>query len=156
MLGARAIFVLLSPLAALALPGAQAARAAETVLVPAKVIYPGEIVSADALKEVTLVEGAAPPANVAVAIADLEGKIAKRTLLPGRYVQQNAVRTAYLVEKGVPVEMVFVSGSLRISTSAVTLEPGAAGDVVRLRNVDSGKVVSGTVMADGSVRVQGE
>jgi len=33
------------------------------------------------------------------------------------------------------------------------LQPGAAGDFVRVRNIDSGKVFSGTVMADGTIRV---
>ena len=40
-----------------------------------------------------------------------------------------------------------------ISITAVPLEPGAAGDVVKLRNVDSGRIFSGIVMADGTVRV---
>jgi flagella basal body P-ring formation protein FlgA len=35
----------------------------------------------------------------------------------------------------------------------VTLEPGSAGDLVKVRNIDSGKILSGTVMADGSIRV---
>jgi flagella basal body P-ring formation protein FlgA len=143
-------------LAALAvLPGAFQAAAGEAVLVPNRVIYPGETVAAEALKEVILAEGKVPPANVVIALAALEGKVAKRTLLPGRYVQANALREAYLVEKGVPVEMVFVSGGLSISATAVTLEPGAAGDIVKVRNIDSGKVVSGVVMADGTVRIGG-
>jgi flagella basal body P-ring formation protein FlgA len=35
----------------------------------------------------------------------------------------------------------------------VALQPGAAGDLVKVRNVDSGKIFSGTVMADGTIRV---
>ena len=131
------------------------AVSAETVLVPSRVIYPGETVEADALKQVVLAEGKVAPDNVVVVLDALEGKVAKRTLLPGRYVQANALREAYVVEKGVPVEMVFVSGALSISATAVTLEPGAAGDLVKVRNVDSGKVVSGVVMADGTVRIGG-
>jgi flagella basal body P-ring formation protein FlgA len=90
-----------------------------------------------------------------VALVDLEGKIAKRTLLPGRYVPVNALRDAYLVEKGAAVEMVFVAGGLTISAGAVTLQPGSAGDQVKVRNIDSGKILSGTVMADGTIRVGG-
>ncbi|MEQ1954277.1 flagellar basal body P-ring formation chaperone FlgA [Mesorhizobium sp. CN2-181] len=147
---------ILLPLAALAaLAGAAPVFAGEAVLVPNRVIYPGETLAAEALKEVILAEGKVPPANVVIVLAGLEGKVAKRTLLPGRYVQANALREAYLVEKGVPVEMVFVAGSLSISATAVTLEPGAVGDVVKVRNIDSGKVVSGIVMADGTVRIGG-
>jgi flagella basal body P-ring formation protein FlgA len=127
--------------------------AQEIVLIPSRVIYPGETVSADALKEVTLKPGKQAPAAVAVTLAELDGKVAKRTLLTGRYIPLNSLREAYLVEQGAAVEVVFVSGALTISASAVTLEPGSAGDLVKVRNIDTGKVLSGTVMADGSIRV---
>ena len=135
--------------------GCTPALAGQSVLVPNRVIYPGETIGGNALKEVTLAEGKVAPANVVIELSELEGKIAKRTLLPGRYVRPNALREAYIVEKGAAVEMIFAAGGLTISASAVTLEPGSAGDVVKLRNIDSGKIVSGTVMANGSVRVGG-
>ncbi|RUY13900.1 flagella basal body P-ring formation protein FlgA, partial [Mesorhizobium sp. M7A.F.Ca.CA.001.13.2.1] len=37
--------------------------------------------------------------------------------------------------------------------TAVTLQPGAAGDLVKVRNIDSGEILSGTVMADGTIQV---
>jgi flagella basal body P-ring formation protein FlgA len=129
------------------------ALAQETVLIPKRVIYPGETVSAEALKEVTLKPGKQAPEAVAITLAELEGKVAKRTLLTGRYIPLSSLREAYLVERGAAVEVVFVSGALTISASAVTLEPGSAGDLVKVRNIDSGKILSGTVMADGSIRV---
>ena len=142
-------------LAALATAIACPALAAETVLIPGRIIYPGEPIDASALKAVTLIEGKAPPAEMAVSLADLEGRIARRTLLPGRYVPVSALRDAYLVEKGAAVEMIFAAGALTISVNAVTLQPGSAGDEVKVRNIDSGKVLSGTLMADGTVRVGG-
>ena len=84
---------------------------------------------------------------------EFEGKVAKNTLLPGRMVAVAALREAYVVEAGQPVEMQFVQGPLVISVTGVPLQPGSAGDVVRIRNLDSGAVVSGVVMADGTVRV---
>jgi flagella basal body P-ring formation protein FlgA len=137
----------------LALCCALPALAQEVVLIPKRVIYPGETVSADALKEVTLKPGKQAPEAVAVTLAELEGKVAKRTLLTGRYIPLSSLREAYLVEKGAAVEVMFVSGALTISASAVTLESGSAGDLVKVRNVDSGKILTGIVMADGSIRV---
>ncbi len=139
--------------AGLALVCALPAQAQEIVLIPSRVIYPGETVSADALKEVTLKPGKQAPEAVAVTLDELEGKVARRTLLTGRYIPQSSLREAYLVEQGAAVEVVFVAGALTISASAVTLEPGSAGDLVKVRNIDTGKVLSGTVMADGSIRV---
>ena len=133
--------------------GAAPAAADEVVLIPGRVIYPGETIGLAALKEVTLAPGRRKPDAVATTAPELAGKVAKRTLLPGRYIPVNALREAWLVEQGASVEVYFVAGPLTISATAVTLEAGAAGDLVKVRNVDSGKVLSGTVMADGTVRV---
>lgn len=133
--------------------GAAPAFAQEVVLIPSRVIYPGEAIELAALREVTLKPGKVIPPAVAFRAPEIEGKVAKRTLLPGRYIPATALREAWLVEQGAPVQVMFVSGALTISAAAVTLQPGAAGDFVKVRNVDSGKVFSGTVMADGSIRV---
>lgn len=139
---------------ALALLGpALPAMADEVVLIPSRVIYPGETISLAALKEVTLLPGRHKPDAVVTTEQELDGKVAKRTLLPGRYIPASAVREAWLVEQGAPVQVYFIAGGLSISATAVTLQPGAAGDLVKVRNVDSGKIFSGTVMADGTIRV---
>jgi len=137
----------------LVIAGSGVACAQETVLVPNRVIYPGETVEIAALKEVTLKPGRTRPDAVATMPDELEGKVARRTLLPGRYIATAALREAYLVEQGASVQVLFVAGGLTISATAVTLQPGSAGDLVKVRNLDSGKVLSGTVMADGTVRV---
>ncbi len=79
--------------------------------------------------------------------------MARRTLLPGRLIGLSAVRDAYLVETGKPVQVRFVQGVLEISVAGVPLQAGAAGDLVKVRNIDSGVVFTGTVMGDGSIRV---
>ena len=127
--------------------------AGEVVLIPNRVIYPGETIELAALKQVTLMAGKHKPDAVATRAEELNGKIAKRTLLPGRYIPTTAIREAWLVEQGAAVQVFFIAGGLTISATAVTLQPGAAGDLVKVRNIDSGKILSGTVMADGSIRV---
>jgi flagella basal body P-ring formation protein FlgA len=83
----------------------------------------------------------------------LDGKVARRTLLPGRMIPTGSVRDAWIVEPGKPVRVVYMQGGLEIALSAIALQAGAAGDVVRLRNADSGSIFAGTVMEDGTVRV---
>ncbi|MBN9242877.1 MAG: flagellar basal body P-ring formation protein FlgA [Mesorhizobium sp.] len=129
------------------------AAADDVVLVPNRVIYPGETVALAALKEVTLAPGRHRPDAVATTEQELTGKVAKRTLLPGHYIPVSALREAWLVEQGASVQVYFVAGALTISATAVTLQPGAAGDLVKVRNIDSGKIFSGTVMADGTIQV---
>ena len=139
--------------ALLAACGILPAQAQEVVFIPNRVIYPGETIGMDALKQVTLKPGKIIPPAVTVDLQDLEGKVASRTLLPGRYISASSVREPWVVKQGASVQMIFISGGLMISAAAITLQPGAAGDFVKVRNIDSGKVLSGTVMADGSIRV---
>ncbi len=143
------------PLAFLAFATVAVAPAAaqDMVLVPTRTIYPGEIVSAGMLEEVPLRRQLRNPAAVERRFDALDGKVARRTLLPGRMIPVGSVREAWVVEPGKPVQVLYVQGGLEIAVSAVALQAGAAGDIVRLRNVDSGSVFSGIVMADGTVRV---
>ncbi|WEX08308.1 flagellar basal body P-ring formation chaperone FlgA [Chelativorans sp. AA-79] len=129
------------------------ASAQEIVVVPVRVIYPGETIAAEALQEMMLRRP--PRGNPAIARspADVEGKVARRTLLPGRLLPLSSVRDAYLVEQGSTVTAVFADGPLTISILAVPLQAGAAGDLIKMRNIDSGAVFTGTVMRDGTVRV---
>jgi len=48
---------------------------------------------------------------------------------------------------------VFAEGGLMISTYGSALQAGAVGDVIPVRNLESGLTVSGTIEDDGSVRV---
>ena len=125
----------------------------EAVLIPNRVIYPGETIEPASLKQVTLIPGKHKPDGMATRSEELQGKVAKRTLLPGRYIPVTAIRDAWLVEQGASVQVYFTAGALTISAAGVTLQPGAAGDQIKIRNIDSGKIISGTVMADGTIKV---
>lgn len=139
--------------AAMALILASPALASETAVVPTRVIYPGETIDAGTLDTVTLRQGKARLGAVVSSPEEVAGKVARRTLLPGRAIPLGSVREPYLVEAGAPVQVLFVQGSLTISLSAVPLQPGAVGDLIKLRNIDSGAVFTGIVMSDGTIRV---
>src|SRR6185312_3004614 len=115
----------LAALMALALP----VRAEDVAVVTRHVVYPGQEVSAGDLKVVEVTNHNRDLRTVATRIEQVNGKLTHQTLLPGHYIPLNAIRDAY------------------------TVEPGSAGDVIKVRNMDSGRVFSGIVMADGTVRV---
>lgn len=139
---------------ALACVGA-AAQAADQVVVPKRVIYPGETIEAGALDMVRFRPHANTMREIAMTVADASGKVAQRTLLPGRLIALNALREPYAVEAGKPVAVSMVSGSLVISLTAVPLQAGSPGDQIRVRNADSGAIFSGRVLADGTIQVEG-
>ncbi len=144
---------LVAPAALLGLLVADAALAdTRTAVVPKRIIYPGEEIQAGQLE---LVEVTNP--NIVKGFAqnvdEVSGLVTKRTLLPGRVILVSALREPFLVSRGTTVQMVFDKGSLVIRASGTPLQDGAAGELIRIRNKDSGVTVSGTVMADGTVHV---
>ena len=149
--------ILLSVCAALAVAVPVAAQPFEgqspTVVVPNRIIYPGQPSPREALDVVPLRRQLPNPGAFLMAPEEAVGMIARSTLLPGRMMYTTAVRQPYLVETGAPARILFINGSLTISVVGVPLENGAAGDLVRVRNMDSGIVVNGVVMADGTIRV---
>jgi len=150
----RLAILLLGAAAALSGLSAAALAQAEAIVVN-RIVYPGETVQGDTLEEIRLRPNARITAQVVRVAAEAEGKVAKRTLLPGKLIPVSSLREPYIVEAGKAVTVVYRNGGLIIRASAVPLQPGAIGDMLRLRNADSGKIFSGIVMADGTVRVGG-
>jgi flagella basal body P-ring formation protein FlgA len=122
--------------------------------VPKLTIYPGDAITIDALTVKSFPLQADTGAVVQTPQA-LIGKVARRTLVAGKPIPLAYVRDREVIQKGKPVRVVFASGGLTISGVAVPLQPGGVGDVLSLRNVDSGTVIKGIVEADGTVRVAG-
>ncbi|WLR93126.1 flagellar basal body P-ring formation chaperone FlgA [Shinella zoogloeoides] len=125
---------------------------ARTAVVPKRIIYPGEEIDAGFLEEVevtnpNIVKGYAEN------IAAVSGMISKRTLLPGRVILVSALREPFAVSRGTTVQLVFDGGSLVLRAAGTPLQDAAVGDLIKVRNKDSGVIVSGTVMADGTVHV---
>ena len=153
----RPIVTAISAFAALLMAMTAAGHAVDanypTVVVPNRVIYPGQEVPAQALDVVPLRRQLPNPDAFVMTPEEAVGKVARSTLLPGRMVYVTALRDPYLVETGSTARVVFVNGALSIGMVGVALQSGAVGDIVRVRNIDSGVVFNGIVMADGTIRV---
>lgn len=130
--------------------------AADNALAPSprNIIYPGDVISDNLLIEAPI---AAPPYSgpVAMSANDIVGMVATRTLLPGQSIPMAAVAPPRVLRAGAPVTMIYVDGGLTIEASGSALQDGAAGQIVKVRNDDSGVTVSGRVRPDGSVLVSG-
>src|SRR5262249_54248577 len=125
----NALGILVS-LAAL-LVGANFAVAANVDLpVPRVTIYPGDTISADQLTDRAFLAHTVTRSSVFDDREALIGKVARRTLLVGQPVPTNAIRDPYLVNQGKSSLVVFENAGLTITTQAVALQNGGAGDVV--------------------------
>jgi flagella basal body P-ring formation protein FlgA len=121
-------------------------------VVPTTTIYPGETISGAQLQEVE-VTNPNLAGDYAKSIGQVEGMISKRTFLPGRTISISALREPYTVTRGSSIRLVFTLGAMTISAAGSPLEDGMTGQLVRVRNMDSGVIVSGTVLADGTIHV---
>lgn len=120
---------------------------------PVVTIYPGDVIR-DAMIEDKVAANANPlDAGIVTSREMLLGMVAKRTLLPGRPIPLAAIDAPRLVHIGSTVRIIFEEAGLVIVAYGSALQPGAVGELIRVRNQDSGLVVSGRVLADGSIRV---
>ncbi|WP_257316320.1 flagellar basal body P-ring formation chaperone FlgA [Shinella pollutisoli] len=121
-------------------------------VVPKRIIYPGEELQPGQLEEVevtnpNLVKG------YAERISAVTGLVTRKTLLPGRVILVSVLREPFAVSRGSTVQLVFDNGVLVIRAAGTPLQDAAVGELIKVRNKDSGVIVSGTVMADGTVHV---
>jgi flagellar basal body P-ring formation protein FlgA len=123
-----------------------------TAVVPTRTIYPGDEIGAGSVEEVD-VTNPNLAGEYARRSSEVVGMVAKRTLLPGRTIPPSALREAFAVTRGQPVRITFAIGTMIISAQGTPLDNAAVGDIIKVRNTDSGVTVSGTVMADKTVRV---
>lgn len=128
------------------------AAAGERRPVPAVTIYPGDIIREQMLTDSEVPDGLGG-GGFATNLSMLVGKAARRTLLPGQPIPASAIMEPRLVKIGAMVRLIYRENGLEIVTYASALQSGAAGDVVAVRNLESGLTISGVVGPDGSIRV---
>ncbi len=119
------------------------------------IIYPGDIILDEMLTDLPgggTRDGGGPYVEDRSFIV---GKMARLTLLPGHAIPFAGVSNRKLVANGAEVKLVYAEGGLLIVTTGAALQDGSIGEVVRVRNTDSGVTVSGAVQSDGSVKVGG-
>ena len=153
----RLIKACLASLVALSLTAAVGRASAQEAGAPTPkaVIYPGDVIRDDMLDNAPsggVRDGGGPFVESRALIV---GKVARLTLLPGHAIPYASVSNRKVVVNGSEVKLIYAEGGLLITTSGAALQDGSIGDVVRVRNSDSGVTVLGAVQPDGSVRVGG-
>ena len=132
---------------------AAGATFADSILpVPRVVIYPRDPITDDMLQDQTY-NGTVDASGYVTTRAALVGRLSRLTLLPGRPIPANAIEAPRLVSIGNQVKIIFNAGGVTILAVGLALQGGAAGDVIRVRNSDTGLIISGSIQPNGSVRV---
>jgi flagellar basal body P-ring formation protein FlgA len=138
----------------MALAVSQVASAEERILpVPSVTIYPGDTINESMLKDRAFPENYRYRTAVIESPRVLAGKMARRTLLPGEPIPMNAVDDPKLVTRGAQTQIMFEEGGLSIMGVGIPLQSGTLGETIQVKNVDSGRIITGRVQPDGRVRI---
>lgn len=84
-------------------------------------------------------------------INDIIGKSATKGLTKGKMVSEDDVRNPVVISKNSSVSAIYRSAGIEVKALAVAQEDGGTGDIIRLKNFDSGKIFKAVVQADGTV-----
>ncbi len=120
-------------------------------------VLPGEALVVDALKvqEINVAEGLAHEYRgiLLAPTEDLSRLEARQTLIEGGFVTSAAVRKIPDLRRGDVVRLEVISGGVRLSTSALALEPASTQQRVRVQTVKAKRELVGTLKDGGIVEV---
>jgi flagella basal body P-ring formation protein FlgA len=136
---------------ALMIPAAAFAQTKYAV-VPNVTIYPGDVISENLVGPVA-VTNPRLAGGYASALDQVVGKVSKRTLIAGRTIPLAVLQEPFTVKRGTNVRLTFSSARMVITARGAPTQDAMVGEVIKVRNLDTGVTVNGTVMADGSVEV---
>lgn len=148
-LGLSALFALLLGMCGVA----YADDAVRTVFVPRNVIYPGDMITADALVERKVRVSSESAAVFGENPKDLIGKLARRTLMRNEYVPRSALREQDVVLQGRPYKVIYNSDALSIVGEGIPQQAGSVGETISVRNPTSGVLFKARVQADQTLAV---
>ena len=86
-------------------------------------------------------------------LKDLIGLRIRRQISAGRIVTPTSVERRRLIKRGSTVQIVASQGSLQARMKGKALDNGARGDRIRVRNLSSGRQISGEMIASGVIQV---
>lgn len=115
------------------------------VLAAARTLPAGTVITPADLRAV---DGSRPGLSDPSEAIGLQTRI---TIHEGRPLQASLLQAPKLISRNQMHPLVFQRGTLRIVTTARTLSDGAAGDVIRVMNLESRATVSAVVQPDGSL-----
>ncbi len=83
--------------------------------------------------------------------ATLYGSVAKRTIHAGQRIRSWAYEPDYAVKRHSSVKILYDRGAIRIELLGLALESGQKGDIIKVKNLSSNKVLRCKVLSSGSV-----
>ena len=145
---------LLVVIPAMLLAASSAFASTVRVVVPAHDIARGEVIAESDLTFAT-VDGGALMSGVPTRMEEIVGQQTRRMLSSGQPFRGEDVRRPIVVTKGQTVTMQFNAPGVELSAMGRAMSEGGVGDTVTIQNPASYRMISGVVVAPGTVRATG-
>lgn len=85
--------------------------------------------------------------------SDVKGLITKRHIKTGTIITPSALARQKMVTRNSRVKIVMKAGALIVHSTGKALSDGRKGQIIKVKNIGSGNVISATVVAPGRVEV---
>ena len=89
--------------------------------------------------------------DIILEIKDIMGQETKRALTVGTVITKSMLGKPQLVKSGDNITIVSIAGAVMVKATGQALQGGAAGDVIRVRNLASGKIILARVQDENTV-----
>jgi len=94
------------------------------------------------------------PSNIISSHDAVVGMNLRTNVKPNTAITGNMVRSIPMVKRGKPVRIVFENGPMRITTIGLSEQDGMRGELIKVRNVSSKKVIYVRVTGDSLAKVE--
>lgn len=94
------------------------------------------------------------PSDAVRRVADVIGNRTTRMIYPGTVMQTGMITLPPLVRRGDIVKIIASKGPMTITATGMVKQQGAKGDLVRVVNTDSNRIVTARVTGPGAVAVE--
>ena len=130
------------------------AQAEDEIMIPVlkAAMGPGQIIGEQDLDWIEMSEKRANK-YIASDIRHLIGKTPKRFIKAKKPIRKNAVKDPVLVERKNLITIVLRSPQMLLTAQGQAMEDGAKGDVIRVMNINSRKIIAGRVISPNRVDV---
>jgi flagella basal body P-ring formation protein FlgA len=125
--------------------------ATSLIPVPKNIIYAGQIVSPNLLRNRKVPVSYLNRFSVISQYSEVVGKVAKVTLVPSKPIPTNYLSEPDIVKVNKRTVIHFRSGALLITAEVMPLNAAKVGDSVRARNIQTGVIVHGVAQANGTI-----
>jgi len=125
----------------------------QQVVVASRLISAGSLVTADSVIFERRDVGRMPPGYI-TDINKVLGFVVKRQIVPGATMTDSMVEKPVLIKRGQNVRIVAVIGGIEATALGVVMQNGSMGQLVRVQNVSSKKIITGQIIDEMTVKVK--